>query len=488
MPVPNDPMSAVFLLVMLVGVGSVLPPILLTRCVNRRYVWTTTVTLCNQVLWLGGAHWLWPSDPTPISVARLTSVLTSAAFMGLFLTRPRQEPVSRSSSPVSDSRALGSATFFEFSGWVCGMVCLLSVAAGLAGPVVGIAALLIDGRTIQTAGLDSTRWEWLGVVATLVVATFAGLVATGRRGYVTVLFWLVVVGVAVFATRSPGLEYTTGDHSIHLVLTPVIIGWGVTMLLFVTGLKLHRQQSRWRAAHFDPDSLPLAMVDPRGIRISAGILGIVLILLIFLHVLAPAVSTMEHVAVALGALAAGAACFALADQRWSINHADVAMGLVTGAFCVLSVTFVPESASLAQRYPMVFNVLLISLAASSALWIWLAKVWRQQLDGDKPWTTAGHLVPQCEGFAFYSSCMAVVLATLMTVWPRMKSVVTMDHSLGRTAAAIAGHLVVLGVLVWGRRQMKRPGTALLIVWTVLSLVGFIALRAEPFTDSVASNP
>jgi hypothetical protein len=162
------------------------------------------------------------------------------------------------------------------------------------------------------------------------------------------------------------------------------------------------------------------------------------------------------------------------------------LGLTTVAAAALAVALAPGvQDSLGRGFPVVFNAFMIAMAVMSWLWSWLAGVWRQQLDGGRAWTSAGRLIVHCERFAFLAGCLAVLVGSLMALWPRMDVIAAPDSSLGRVAGGVAGHLLLILVLIRNGRVLGRSAFGILTVMSVLSLVLFITVRAHPFVSTVA---
>ena len=100
----------------------------------------------------------------------------------------------------------------------------------------------------------------------------------------------------------------------------------------------------------------------------------------------------------------------------------------------------------------------------------------------EPHMTSARFIPHAHRFAFLSAALALVAGALMTYWPRMPSIASMDHSLGRITAGFAAHLFLVLVMLWCSRQLRRLTYDLLTVLAVVSTAGFFIVRMGPFAS------
>jgi len=255
----------------------------------------------------------------------------------------------------------------------------------------------------------------------------------------------------------------------------------------VAGLIHRKRRARWAIgdAGWPPPETPHSYAP----RAAAGAIGLVLILLVCYHLaigfdIHPLGRRTAALLLACTAGGGGAALLFLIERKWNVNLADIGMALISLAACCAAVAVLPtEPQSLDHRYPLIFNAVLFALALMSWLWCWLSCVWRQQLDGDVAWTTAGRMIEPAVRVSFFTAVAALVLAGLMTAWPRLSTVSTMDHSLGRIAAGTAGHLLLLWAILWSARRTRLASFIGLAVLSTISLVGFLYVRTGPLTSA-----
>ncbi len=370
--------------------------------------------------------------------------------------------------------------------------CLIAVCrvAGLCWAIVSV--LMLTGlsayRVMAVLGGDPAPNGLIGlwgvvpwVTGGLILAGAAGVRATGDRRIVVGVFLLCVLCASWNALGTPG-QAGVGGTGCSLSL---LVGLSLVLCVFIGMHGWFRRRSMWMAVRTDPDALLGPIEEWPGFRKAAGAMS-VLVVLIVCYELASAGATGDRgwaVLVFVCAGASGVATFSLLGERWSVNLAEVGMGLVTLSVSVLMLSALPSyPRDSASRFPMVFNGLMIGLGLMAGFWVWIGRVWAQQLDGDVAWTTAGRISRLSAGFAFFVALLALVSGSVMAIWPRLRPVGVFDDTLGRMSAAVAGHLWLLLVVLWSGRRTGRTGFDALAFLVGLSLVGFVAVRAGPLAS------
>ena len=336
-----------------------------------------------------------------------------------------------------------------------------------------------------------------GGLYSLLAATLACAIllwSTRHELLVTCLFWAIVASALWGAQLLPASEIiqpvgelarTVQGHwslFLSLMLSLTVVGF----VLAEGVVRRRRRTNRW------PDHPEDLLEQPRswpGFRLSAGTVGLALVLLECYHLafpmdLDPGGPYLASLVVVFSSAAAGWALFMLVGRSFSENMADAAMALMSLAVCAAAVSLVPgEPLSMAERYPMVFNAVLIGLAVMTWLWHFLAGVWEQQLCDGQAWTTAGRLIPCAKRFGFMVGALGVWIGLLMAVWPRLPRIPATDDTLGRFAAGIAGNLILLLALMSSARKTNKPTLNGLTILATVSLIGFVVVRLIPYTTS-----
>ena len=223
------------------------------------------------------------------------------------------------------------------------------------------------------------------------------------------------------------------------------------------------------------------------LTVICGALSLFTLLLICYHLAAPLALAVGgfRATNALCTLCAGGVAVALGlivHRAWSQQLADLTLGMATLALCGLMQLMVPEQpARLAERYPMIFNAMIVGLAAATAGWTGLYLQLAKDA-GQGGWATpaARHTAGR---FAYIAALLALVVSTVMAVWPRLPGIVTSDDSLGRMASGVAAHLVLLAVVLWSARRLRRLTLHLAGGVAALLLLMFVVLRMLPFTPA-----
>ncbi|MHC4065829.1 MAG: hypothetical protein ACYSUQ_03670 [Planctomycetota bacterium] len=306
----------------------------------------------------------------------------------------------------------------------------------------------------------------------------------------TALFWLVVLG-ATFAAlllhpsdRAPVSGWAGSASALLLAETLAVVLCG-----FVTAQGVIRGRRRARWAHSDAVGPPADAPEWPGFRASCGALSLLLFLLVCYHLgvgfdVHPLGRRVAAILLMAASGGCGMALMFLVDRRWNLDLADIGLAHICLAACCAAVIVLPaEPVALGERYPLIFNAMVIALAATSWLWCWLSCVWQQQLDGGTAWTTAGRLIQPALRASFFSAVTALIVAWLMTIWPRLPAVSTMDHSFGRVAAGVAGHLILLWAVLWSARRTGKSSYIALAVLTAAGLVAFVYARTLPLITS-----
>ncbi|RJP36387.1 MAG: hypothetical protein C4547_07505 [Phycisphaerales bacterium] len=370
-----------------------------------------------------------------------------------------------------------------------------SLATGLGGGIVLVTILamrliyhliaLFGGGLMPDHAQYGFRTQMLGPVGMLAAAAALSAAHTGQRLFVTVFFWLAVLAGTWISLSAPG---STTDPSLGrahpaLLFTAAAAALVMALTTFIDG-RIH-QYGRWRAALAPQRRAAPDPVAP-GLPASLGAVAIAVVMIACYHMLVPAFAgsagfRWTNAMLATVTLLCGCSLLYVTGRRWSRDLADIGMILVSFSLVSLAVTVAPDSGGpWADRYPAIFNAILIGLAAAAWMWSWLAAVWKQQLDDGRAWTTAGRMIPYAERISFMVACLALLTSALMAVWPRLPTIATMDNTFGRFTAGLAGDLFLLWVVLGCGRRVRRTTFQALAGLSLISLLAFVVIRAQPF--------
>lgn len=376
-------------------------------------------------------------------------------------------------------------------------VSVSGLAAVLFGVVTAIIQSIVLAMRIIYVGVDIVHgYPWQGVrdygfgplglgsLALLCVSCFTALALTGARHLATVQLWTAVLFslwacllLPPFQMNASGaVERTSGTLLLLATLSVVLTG-----AILVEGCFTNQRAS-------DAESSTVSRRETPGFTATCGVLAIVIIVLTCYHLLVP-VRTMwggfqgsTLLVFVSGALAAGGS-FLLLDRSWSDNLADATLGMASLSLCGLAMLALPRlPTSLSERYPMMFNAMIVGLTLATGLWTWLSCVQPTPLDDGEPRTTAVRLIPHAQRFAFLGAALALVAGALMTYWPRRSSIAGMDDTMGRITAGFAAHLFLVLVMLWCSRRLRSLTFHLLTLLAVASTAGFIIIRMDPFAS------
>jgi hypothetical protein len=249
-----------------------------------------------------------------------------------------------------------------------------------------------------------------------------------------------------------------------------------------------RERKALRLMWSDPAALAdWSRTAPSFDAVIIGTGGVMLLLELF-HLAWPVeLSWGGHVTTSLvasaGTLLGAAGLLFLAARRWSPAAATLGLGLVTlGVTGLTPMLLGREPASLDQRYSGHWNVLLFGFSMMTAFWLWLAGVWQQQLDGTAAWTPAGRLLAILPRIGLGAGAMGVLTAFVLAVWPRLVTLAPRGSGFDDVVLGVAGHLVLILVLLAAGRRWGRPAGIFLAAQATVSLVIFCVVRVAEFVE------
>lgn len=313
--------------------------------------------------------------------------------------------------------------------------------------------------------------------------------STGSRALFICLLWIAVLGVtwccalpAMFHVSSRYGLQATGAALLWLVAISAICVIAVIAARLLDLRRCDTAQGCDTGRRDAPPPWP-------GLHATCGILTVMVIMLVSYHLAVPVgVVSLAHWAtffvVAVAAALAASADFVLVSRAWSTALADAGIGLVSLAIASIAVMFVPtEPRSMADRYPMVFSALVVGLSAATFLWAYLAGVWMVRRSKGEA-STAVRLIPHAKRAAFLNAVAGLGVATLLALWPRLPSIAVTDDTLSSMATGVSAELVLLLVVGWCARHLRRLTFHILTLLVLLSIAGFVAVRVLPFASRI----
>ncbi|GMV97981.1 MAG: hypothetical protein HRF43_10800 [Phycisphaerae bacterium] len=295
--------------------------------------------------------------------------------------------------------------------------------------------------------------------------------ATRDRQMVTVLFWILIFAGLWEALLIPPYERREAGGYVHEVAT----AWSSLFLIGSAGLVViftaagGMLESRRRARAWPGELWKLAEPLPAwpGFRYSAGVVGVLVLILGCVHLARPMTPA--------AALAAGAAMLALAHRRWEENLADVGLGLLTLGVASLVALWRPTPRSESDFFVEVFNRVLVGLALMTAFWHWLSGVWLQQLDGGRAWTTAGRLLRPARRVGFLAGAAGLLVSMHLAIWPLLPYSAPV-HSAWQWSWGMGGNILLIAALAYSALQTGKTTLAWLAVMACASSAAYVMSR------------
>ena len=351
-----------------------------------------------------------------------------------------------------------------------------------------VAMDLINGYPYGSApayGFGAAGLSSLGLLFAACAVTHA---STSDRRLGACQFWSAVAMAAWACLLAPPLQNApTGGYQRSGSTLLLLLALSVILMLtaLVTGA-VDRRQRRIYPLGMD-HATSAAHLWP-GLSLSAVVVAVAVTLLVCYHLAVPVVLDvggfrLPGLVVTGSAALAAWASFLLVRRIWSAHLADAAMALTSLCFAGLATLAVPaKPEALHERYPLLFNAMMIGLAIATGLWTYLASARGPQLtEGQHAWGDTARLTPGAKRLAFFSAALALVLGLLMAIWPRWPAIAATDDTLGRVAAGLAANLFLLLVMLWCSRRLYRPTFQILTVLSVVSAAVFLLARMLPFT-------
>lgn len=244
------------------------------------------------------------------------------------------------------------------------------------------------------------------------------------------------------------------------------------------------------SAGTEPEDLHSVSVRFPGVTTCLTGLCVLVAALTTYHLLVPITlpiggATLPPAILAVSSVLAAISGLNLLRLKWSPYLADATLTLGSLTLCSLVMLFVPEEpAALADRYPMIFNAIMIGLTISAALCVRTAQLIARQSGARKAPLFETRLAAWLKRFAFFNAALALVAATMMAIWPQLPAIAAMDDSLGRVAVGTATNLALVMVLIWCSRRLRRSSIHALTVLALLATGAFVVIRMLPFASRI----
>ncbi|MCG3138097.1 MAG: hypothetical protein HJJLKODD_01955 [Phycisphaerae bacterium] len=330
----------------------------------------------------------------------------------------------------------------------------------------------------------------------MALVVFAGILVTEstKSAYLmTPLFWVMYLGMIYQCLLIPPVVPETPGWATALMGYPSfwLLVWlmGSAVLLWVyVGLQWWSwRSSREQAWRLDVMYLLRAPRSWPGLISTTLTIGFFNLLLAITLLLFPAPAQgFRAIWPGLGCtLACGGSAvvvWLVAGRYRHTGLAEVGFGLMSVAVAALVVAVGGGGGVLLMdQFPNLLNSLLMGCAFCCVLWMWLARVWRQQLHAGYAWTTEGWMIPIAQRSSLMVGAIGCVLALRMSSWPLLAQSRSDDVGWGRIILGGMALLFLILATIYAYRQTRRPVFRSLITASVTGLLLFVFVRLLPFT-------
>lgn len=369
-------------------------------------------------------------------------------------------------------------------------VSLLSAVAAVMIEVVLLAARVVDLAVDLSAGTSllfvrSHGYDHRGLSVLLVVFS-AGVLSLrlARTGALAApLFWLcqLIVGWASLLTPTYRMAADAAPHRTPSTLV-LLVGMSVVLAL---GALVHARVARREGC------TPVQVGERApGFPVSCEVVCNLIVLLTFYHAavpvdVVPGGFRLTAVLCTLCPFSALCSMYLLSGGAWRHGSGHALVALAATMVCVAPMILVPvQPAALAARCPIIFTALITGAAGATVLATATA---RGLLAGGwiskrlHPWSCWAKCISMV---GFLAGCFGLLLSIIMTVWPRLPSIVVSDDSIGRIGAGVAANVGLMLAILWSANRQGRRTWYLLALFSGLTTVGFVVIRLLPFSGSV----
>ncbi|UCE59828.1 MAG: hypothetical protein JSU63_20590 [Phycisphaerales bacterium] len=353
--------------------------------------------------------------------------------------------------------------------------------------ILGIRTVYVLVDLIQAVPVEGA-WDYgfgpegLWTLGFLCASCAVALIATMERQLYTCQF-LIIVMIATWASALLPVFHMTSPGGLRgagMVLA-LALSLAVTLILAAWAQRWEARPGL-RATPSNGEQVSVADQPWPGFRLSFTVVGVVVLLLACYRLAVP-VDFSSHgfrvVALSLAASTALAswAGFTFLSRSFNRGLADVSFGLTSLTACGIAVAVLPSYPTpLAERYPVIFNALLVGLAASMGLCTWLATRTAAKPAQNSPGTLEDRLALRARRGAFLSGVLAVAVGCIMALWPQLPTIAVLDVTIGRVTAGFGGNLFLLLVALWSARRMRAGPFNVLTLLAAASAAGFMLMR------------
>lgn len=355
--------------------------------------------------------------------------------------------------------------------------------------LIDVAVDLVRGFPGQGIADYGFGVDGLWSMGLLLGSGFIAFLVTGDRRLVSCQWWLALMMATWACLLQPLYSIApTGRYERTSLTVLMVVLWSLLFAISVFFTGRMETSGRWSSSHTRLGG----RVDPSkrlpGYRLSCSILTVAMAILICYHYLVPIMSTRGGLRttiliISASALLSGFSSFILATRSWNGYLADAAFGLTSLSICGVAMLVLPSRpVSLDVHYPMIFTAMIFGLTVAGGLCTWLTTIPRERFSEHAGTTVTNRIISTAKRFAFFNLVLALLASSIMAIWPRLTTISTSDDSFGRMIAGLGADLVLLLVMLWTARRLRRLTLHILTALAVVSTGGFLLIRMIPFSS------
>lgn len=332
---------------------------------------------------------------------------------------------------------------------------------------------------------DSSTWQaiWPAPVVMLAVAAASSALVARVAHMAARVFWVLCGLGLVYAVRGGGDSIWSSSTAASAALVAAIM-----ICTYAAAESATTRRRRYLLMRTHPSALADPAMGWPNMAPTCFVAGLIAILAGIAALVSPDDTSgwsrrITLLLLGFAVLASAMTVMFLLIRDWSRFGAYVGAGLFSLALCVLGVAVNPFAFSGSALIGANIAVSLAALGLVALIWNWLHRVWRQQLDGESAWTTAGRLWAQTGQIAFGNLLVAIIAAAALCLWPIWDPSRTTTSGWRLPSIAIAGHILVIiaALRSWHRWRLGR--FILIAVLGVVGLAAFVTLRLTPLASA-----
>lgn len=328
---------------------------------------------------------------------------------------------------------------------------------------------------------DSGTWQalWPAPAVMLAVAAASSTLVARAAHTAAWIFWVLFGLGIVYAVRSGGDSIWSASTAASAALVSAIM---ICTYAATESAVARRRRYLLMRTH------PSALADPAtgwpNLAPTCFLAGLIAVLAGIAALVSPDDTLgwrrrITLLILGFAAIASAMTVMFLLIRHWSRFGAYVGAALFSLALCVLGVAVNPFRFGGSALIGANIAVSLAALGLAALTWNWLHRVWRQQLDGETAWTTAGRLWGHAGQIAFGNLLVAIIAAAALCLWPIWDPSRTTTTGWRLPSIAITGHILVIIAALRSWQRWRWGRFVVIAILATVGLTAFLVLHLTP---------